>query len=56
MPKPAKGTEFSKLLLSQASKDMSEPLFRCFSLCLAHTSVVQNFSIGTSLGRNYVAK
>ena len=26
MPSPAKGTEFVKLLLSQASKDMQEPL------------------------------
>lgn len=26
MPKPSKGTEFCKLLLSQASKDMREPL------------------------------
>ncbi len=26
MPKPAKGTDFCKLLLSQASKDMREPL------------------------------
>lgn len=26
MPKPGKGTEFCKLLLSQASKDMREPL------------------------------
>lgn len=26
MPKPAKGTEFCKLILSQASKDMREPL------------------------------
>ena len=26
MPKPAKGTEFIKLLLSQASRDMREPL------------------------------
>ena len=26
MPKPSKGTEFVKLLLSQASKDMREPL------------------------------
>lgn len=36
MPKPAKGTEFCKLLLSQASRDMHEPstltLFRVFSL------------------------
>ena len=26
MPKPSKGTEFCKLLLSKASKDMQEPL------------------------------
>jgi len=26
MPKPGKGTEFCKLLLSQASKEMHEPL------------------------------
>ena len=26
MPRPTKGTEFCKLLLSQASKDMREPL------------------------------
>ena len=26
MPRPGKGTEFIKLLLSQASKDMHEPL------------------------------
>jgi hypothetical protein len=26
MPKPSRGTEFCKLLLSQASKDMQEPL------------------------------
>ena len=26
MPNPSKGTEFCKLLLSQASKDMREPL------------------------------
>ena len=35
MPKPAKGTEFCKLLLSQASRDMHEPstltLSRVFS-------------------------
>ena len=30
MPKPAKGTEFCKLLLSQASKDMREPLIPVF--------------------------
>ena len=30
MPNPAKGTEFCKLLLSQASKDMFEPLIPMF--------------------------
>ena len=28
MPKPSRGTEFCKLLLSQASKDMQNRLFR----------------------------
>lgn len=27
MPKPGKGTEFVKFAISQASKDMQEPLF-----------------------------
>ena len=27
MPKPSKGTEFVKFAISQASKDMQEPLF-----------------------------
>ena len=31
MPKPGKGTEFVKFAISQASKDMQEPLFRCSS-------------------------
>ena len=31
MPKPEKGTEICKLLLSQASKDMREPLVLMFS-------------------------
>ena len=30
MPNPSKGTEFCKLLLSQASKDMREPLVPMF--------------------------
>ncbi len=39
MPKPAKGTEFCKLLLSQASKDMHEPLVPMFFPILgAHIS------------------
>ena len=30
MPRPSKGTEFCKLLLSKASKDMREPLIPMF--------------------------
>ena len=45
MPNLGKGTECIKLLLSQASKDMHEPLVPMFSLFLAHTSAAQNFSI-----------
>ncbi len=45
MPKPSKGTEFCKLLLSQASKDMFALSFRCFSAHLTHLTAMQNFSI-----------
>ncbi len=38
MPKLGKGTECIKILLSQASKDMHEPFFRCFFMYLAHIS------------------
>jgi len=39
MPKPGKGTEIVKLLLSQASKDMYEPLVPMFFPVLgAHIS------------------
>ena len=39
MPKPAKGTEFCKLLLSQVSKDMREPLVpMLFPILGAHIS------------------
>ena len=39
MPKPSKGTEIVKLLLSQASKDMREPLLPMFFPVLgAHVS------------------
>ena len=31
MPNPSKGTEICKILLSQVSKDVREPHFRCFS-------------------------
>ena len=45
-----KGTECIKFLLSQASKDMYEPLVPKFFPYLAHTSAMQNFSIPTSVG------
>ncbi len=39
MPRPAKGTEIVKLLLSQASKDMQEPLVpMLFPVLGAHVS------------------
>jgi len=39
MPKPSKGTEFCKILLSQVSKDMREPLVPMFFPVLgAHIS------------------
>ena len=56
MPTLGKGTECIRLLLSQASKDMHEPLFSMFSLLLAHISAAQNFSIPTLFGRKCVAK
>ena len=56
MPNLGKGTECIKLLLSQASKDMHEPLVPMFSPYLAHTSAAQNFSIPTLLGRKCVGK
>jgi hypothetical protein len=50
MPTLGKGTECIKLLLSQASKDMHEPLVPMFFLYLAHISAAQNFSISTLFG------
>jgi len=42
MPKPSKGTEFCKLLLSQASKDMREPLVpMAIPALAAHLSEVE---------------
>ena len=56
MPNLGKGTECIKLLLSQASKDMHEPLFLMFSLYFAHMRASWNFSIPTSFGGYFVAK
>ena len=49
MPNLGKGTECIKILLSQASKDMHEPLVPMFSLFLAHISAAKNYSILTSV-------
>ena len=51
MPNLGKGTECIKLLLSQASKDIIDPLIPMFFPFLAHTSATQNFSIPTLFGR-----
>ena len=51
MPNLGKGTECIKLLLSQASKDMHEPLVLMFFPHLSHITSTQNFSIITSFGR-----
>ena len=55
MPTLGKGTECIKLLLSQTSKDMHEPLVPMLSPLLARTSAAQNFSIPTTVGRKCVA-
>ncbi len=44
MPNLGKGTECIKLLLSQASKDMYEPLVPMLSLYFARILVLRNFS------------
>jgi len=56
MPKPSKVTEIIKLLLSQTSKDMHEPLVPMLFLPWEPMWVVLNFSILTSVGRDFVAK
>ena len=55
MPNLGKGTECIKLLLSQASKDMHEPLIPMFFPFLAQISAKQNFRIRTTFGRNHAA-
>ena len=56
MPRLGKGTECIKILLSQASKDMREPLVPMLFPILGHISVVRNFSILTLHGRKCVVK
>ena len=46
MPKLGKGTEYIKLLLSQVSKDMHEPMVpMLFPVLAAHISEAKNFNI-----------
>ena len=49
MPKPSKGTECIKLLLSQASKGMHEPLVPMFFSRIWYTSAAQNFAHKTAV-------
>ena len=56
MPRLGKGTECVKVLLSQVSKDMHEPLIpMLFPILGAHVSGSE-FHIPTLFGRNCVAK
>ena len=55
MPNLGKGTEIVKLLLSQASKDMYEPLVPMLFPSLGTQSAAQNFSILTVFERNNAA-
>lgn len=52
MPNLGRGAEIIKLLLSQVSKDMHEPLVPMFSPRWLHTSAAQNFFIPTTLTKN----
>ena len=56
MPNLGKGTECIKILLSQASKDMHEPLVPMFFAYLEHILAFRNFTTRISVGRRYAAK
>ena len=60
MPTLGKGTECINLLLRRPQKTCTNPLFRCFSLFLAHTPEVRNFSrqdvVSLSTSRNFVGR
>ena len=56
MPKPSKGTEFCKLLLSQASKDMRETLVpMAIPVLAAHLTDVK-FMYADKNTMNFVAR
>ena len=52
-PKPSKGTEFVKFAISQASKDMQEPLFPMLFPKLEVEIMGLFFSIPPSIRRNH---
>ena len=56
MPRLGKGTGCVKILLSQVSKDMFDPLIPMFFPYFAQKKAEQNFNIPTSFGRNCVGK
>ena len=56
MPRHAKGTEIVKLLLSQASRDMSEPLVPMAIPALASHLTDVELSIRTTNIMNFVAR
>ena len=55
MPKLGKDTECIQILLSQASKDMHEPLVPMFFPVLGAHIWARNFSTPTSVGRSHAA-
>ena len=55
MPKLGKGLDFVKLVLSQVSPDMREPIAPTLLMLQQLISVQLNFCIQTNLGRNFVA-
>ena len=55
MPTLGKGTECIKILLSQVSKDMYEPIVPMIFPVLGAHEALLNFSTQTTIGRNFVA-
>ena len=56
MPKPGKGTEIVKLLLSQVSKDMREPLLPMLMPALSALLSEVEFMYSDTNTTNYVVK
>ena len=56
MPNPSRGTEIVKLLLSQVSKDVQEPLVPMLFPLFSHMWVLQKISSLNAFGGFFVAK